>query len=90
MGGLRYHYPWVFLSLDLTDEHGNPISIKSERKFRILDSMSDVELANGRIKAGSRLNCCVPNSQSVNVVIEGLELKILEETHRSADFGNAD
>lgn len=85
MGGLRYDYPWVVLSLNLTDEQGNPVSLKRERNFQVMDSLSEMELAKGKIRSGSRLTCLVPNSKSVSMIIEGLELKIQDEFHRTKD-----
>jgi hypothetical protein len=65
MGGLRYDYPWVCLSLDMMDERGNPVSLKNGRNFRIFDSSAEMELAKGKFNGGSRLACLVPNSKSV-------------------------
>ena len=82
-GGLQYRYPWVPLSVTLTDIHGNvykerdengkeKMEFKEEKEYVIIDAKSGEELLKGNIKSADELELLVPDAEQWYIKIDGI------------------
>jgi LysM repeat protein len=72
VGGLQYRYPWVPLSVTLTDIQGNMLkerdqngkevkNFEKEKEYEVIDAESGKILVKGKIKSADELELLVPD-----------------------------
>ncbi len=79
-GGLRYRYPWVPLSMSLTDEAGEKLpDFEEEREVVIRERATGRVLAQTTAKSASDIGLLIPDAQAVNIGIKGFPFRIRGE-----------
>jgi len=71
-GGLRYAYPWVPLSITLTEDDRGLLQIKDNSKFTIRDCEKGTILAEGTINAADEIEALVPDANKILVEVDGV------------------
>jgi LysM repeat protein len=71
-GGMRYKYPWVPLSVTLTEEDRSLVQIKNGSKYTIRDRKTGTVLAEGTINSADEIEVLVPDADQVLVEVDGV------------------
>jgi hypothetical protein len=74
-GGLRYAYPWIPFSASFMNNDGNVVKKSNEDgrplKYEIHDRESGNLLASGEMEQGDELETLIPNSQDIEITMDG-------------------
>lgn len=83
--GLQYAYPWVPLSISLTNWDGSGVELKEPVEVIIRDRKHNTELWKGTISKFDQLDVLIPDSRDINIGIKGYPAVIGNALHIHPD-----
>lgn len=72
--GSRYRYPWVPLSVTITDQNGEIVKKESNEKklaYELHDRESGNSLLSGELTNGDELEVLIPDSRGLHITVDG-------------------
>jgi LysM repeat protein len=80
--GAGFRYPWVSFSFKMNDDSGKPMtSFSKPTKVNIIDRKSKKSLFKSTVTNFSDLEMLLPDSEDINIGIEGMSFSINETEH---------